>query len=203
MIRKLFVGTVLALALSACSHSDRTLPFFTPDGEQQQMTFSASGDGTQAWVTIAPIHSTQAQASDRTLLLQTLNGRKIMLRLNGQNQALDRDVPHNIRQLEFYELGQGGFVDAYRIERDDLCRRFARNDLLNVRHAVTFYQQNAQGQPHMFGVISEFNLKDKQNPAHVRVSRSIPDSRRDYSELLHGSARKLHSFLDNVICHQY
>lgn len=187
------IKTVLllgCLGLSACSSQNRTLPFFDPQGELQQMAFSVSADGKQPLVTIA----------DRTLLLQQQDGRKLMLRINGQDHILVQPVRQSIGKLEFYELGQGGFVDVYRADSDDLCRRFARNQALTVEHALTFYQQNAQAQPRLFGIVSNFDLQQKQVLSKLNSSKNIPASEQDYTELLQGSARKLHSFLANVIC---
>ncbi|SMB79522.1 hypothetical protein SAMN05660772_00399 [Pasteurella testudinis DSM 23072] len=193
MLKKQIIILICAVLSAACSSPNRTLSFFDPQGQIRQMTFSTSADRQQPVATIG----------DRTLLLQQREERKLLLALNRQDQPLNRHIRHDIRELELYELGQGGFVDVYRLHSEDICRRFMRNQALSVSHAVTFYQQNPQGQPRMFGVISDFSLNYKQALIKLNATRTVPDGAQDYTELLQGSARKIHSFLDKVICHQH
>lgn len=187
------------LCLSACSSSERSLTFFEPQGEMRQMRFALTPDGTQAQVTISAAEG----GPNRTLSLQQRDGRKIMLAINHQDQPLNQHIRHDIQDLQFYELGQGGFVDAYHLQGGDLCRRFMRNQVLNVEHALSFYQQNAQGQARMFGVVSRFSFNYKEAPLKIQSSRNIPEHSQDYRELVQGSAKKIHSFLAKVVCHQH
>ena len=212
--------TVLSaiLFLGACSsQSNRTLPFFDQNGELQQMTFSVSEDGKQPLITISPSDLLSDKASDRTLSaftqtlpIQDVQGRKILLIINQQPQIIGQYSKRRINQLEFYELGQGGFVDFYQIKQPDLCTNFDKNKLLNASHAITFYQQNAHGEARLFGVVSNFDFSYKELikirhertiPAHIQGTSAQGISTQDNSELLYGSYRKLKSFLNNVICH--
>lgn len=190
---KLKQKTVVILSLSvlaACSNQDHQLPFISPQGDIRQMRLFSSEERKLPRVEI----------ENRTLQVQRLGKRNIMLTLNGNEQWAERISTHHIQQLELYELGQSGFVDVYWIHDKDLCRSFRNNKIVKVSHGLTFYQQDFQRQPRLFGLISHFDLQRKKPLAKLNSSRTFPENKPDYLALLHGSARKIHSFLDKLIC---
>ncbi|KAE9527197.1 hypothetical protein [Testudinibacter aquarius] len=193
------LGITACLLLAACGSSNRTLPFFDLHGKPQQLSFRVAGDGTP----LATVSSENKQG-DRTFQLQTLSERKILLALNQQDYPLQQPLPHKIERVEFYELGQAGFVDVYQIQATDVCHAFRHHKPLNAEHALTFYQRDPQGQLRMSGLISQFEFSDNAL-LHINTSELIPPvsqpNQFDGDALLHGSYQKIRSFLAHLICH--